>query len=427
MSRVAPYGSWESPVTTALITRAAVGLGLVDIDGDRLVWTELRPSEGGRTALVEAGLAGEDRRELTPPDLNVRTLVHEYGGGAARAQRGRRFAVSFTDQRPWLLGPGGPVPLGVPGERHADLDLSPDDRWLAAVCERPNADREHENLLRLLPLVEGEPLIIDQGHDFYSSPCFAPDGRSLAYLSWDHPAMPWDGTTLWLVSWDGRRAGMPQRIAGGPGESIFQPSWSPGGALTFVSDRTGWWNLYQLAGDSARPLAPAELEFGRPQWSLGSSLYGHVDERTIVACATESGRDRLLLIDTAAGQIARELEVGLTSIDALRVQAGRVALVGAGARRPTALLLLDLASGALREIASSLSVGLDPGDLSEPEAISFPSEDGATAHAMVDLIFGLNQEKQTTLVLVTHDPDLARKCHRVVRLKGGAVISDDSA
>lgn len=114
----------------------------------------------------------------------------------------------------------------------------------------------------------GEVLV--SGYDFFSNPRLSPDGTHLAWLSWRHPNMPWDGTELWLgeLAPDGGIVNA-RIVAGGREESIFQPEWSPGGVLHFVSDRSGWWNLYRWQGGEAEALAPVEAEFGEPQWVFG--------------------------------------------------------------------------------------------------------------------------------------------------------------
>jgi dipeptidyl aminopeptidase/acylaminoacyl peptidase len=387
MKQSVPYGEWESPVTTERITEGVVGLTLVGLDGEWVVWSELRPNQAGRTALLQAKLDGSGREELGGPALNVRTLVHEYGGGAAFARAGVRLAVSFEDQRVWNLphnprDPSPARPITPGGARYADFDLGPDLVTIAAIRERGQ-----ENALVIFPLDgdgSAEAIVVDAGHDFFASPCFSPDGRELAYLSWDHPDMPWEGSELWRVRIDpSGAAGAPSRVAGGRGESILQPSFSPEGRLSYVSDRSGYWNLYQIDGaEGARALCSGPFEIGRPIWTLGGSSYGYLDPRRIVACATERGVDRLLLIDAERGGILDDdLRIaGCVSIDSVRCAEGRVVLVGAAVDRAAALHVLDLEHEQRTEIARSVSVSLEPEDLSAPESISFASDAGERAH-----------------------------------------------
>src|SRR5262249_43919836 len=175
-----------------------------------------------------------------------------------------------------------------------------------------------------IPATGGVPTtgeVVVSGHDFYSTPRFSPDGSHLAWLAWRHPNMPWDGTELWVAEVerpDSGRLSMPRRVAGGDSESIFQPGWSPDGALYFVSDRTGWWNLYRLGGSggldqSVEIVCEMPAEFGRPQWVFGMSTWAFADASRLVVAFQERGRWNLATIDAQTGSFARvptDLEPG---------------------------------------------------------------------------------------------------------------------
>ena len=194
----------------------------------------------------------------------------------------------------------------------------------------------------------GRRLVVDARHDFVSSPCFARDGGRLAWLSWDHPNMPWDGTTLWLARFgEAGPAGEPTAVAGGATESVFQPGFSPGGVLTFVSDRSGWWNLHQLREGRVVGPPPRAAEFGAPQWQLGSRTWGFLDERTVLCAVRSGGFDRLARLDLASGALD-EIALPYTSLDGIDVGARRAAFLGAGSGTPLALCALDLAAGPSR-------------------------------------------------------------------------------
>jgi dipeptidyl aminopeptidase/acylaminoacyl peptidase len=259
------------------------------------------------------------------------------------------------------------------------MDISPDGKWIVAVCERPHADREHENLLVLLPAEGGDVLPLAAGHDFYASPRFSPDGGELAFITWDHPAMPWDGTTLWTMELRDGRGGEPRRVAGGAAESVLEPAWSPGGVLTFASDRSGWWNLYQRRGPRTVEVAPAEAEFSRPPWALGQSHYGFVDEHRIAAAITERGRDRLVVVDARRGSM-EEVATDFVAIDGVRVQGATVAIVGAAEDRAATLETLEVESGRRTLVARSLALELAAEGVSRPETIAFPGEGGAITY-----------------------------------------------
>src|SRR5688572_24939473 len=221
--RVAPYGSWASPVTADLIAGGTIRLGSPWIDGGAVYWLEGRPKEGGRYVVVREGEA------LTPPPFNVRSRVHEYGGGAYAVADGVVYFVNFTDQRIYRHEPGkAPEALTPEGQlRYADLQVDGPRGRIVCVVEDHSGAGEARNYLGAVSLTDGSVTTLAEGHDFYSSPAVGPGGR-LAWLAWNHPNMPWDGTELHVVD--------AEKIAGGPGESIFQPEWSPAGVLHYVSD-----------------------------------------------------------------------------------------------------------------------------------------------------------------------------------------------
>ena len=234
----APFGSWPSPLSAQKISAGMLRLSEPRIDRGAVYWLEGRPSEGGRNVLVRS-TRDADLEECSARDTSVRSRVHEYGGGAYLVAQGRSFIVEDGGGLREL----GHSPMGRPEARYADLALSPDGRWLVAVEEVAGEGAGGQPANRLVGLTSaGGRIVLDTDHDFVSSPTFSPDGRALAWIAWDHPNMPWDESALFVAAWNEQgRVGKPRRIAGGPGESIFQPRFAPGGRLYFVSDRSGWW------------------------------------------------------------------------------------------------------------------------------------------------------------------------------------------
>jgi dipeptidyl aminopeptidase/acylaminoacyl peptidase len=384
VKRIAPYGSWASPLQAGLVARAARRLSQPRLDRDFVYWLEGRPDEGGRQAVVRArGVGGSE--DVTPDSANVRTLVHEYGGGDFLIRAGELVYVDLTQTGIQRLGAEGERPLGgtLPHARYADFDLSSDGRWLVAVEEEHREGQEAENRIAVFDLAAGARRVTAAGHDFVSTPRFSPRGDRLAYLCWEHPNMPWDGTTLFVAPFRaGELAGTPRPVAGGRDESIFQPSFSPGGRLTFVSDRSGWWNLYQERESGTVSLCSRKAEFGLPQWVFGMSTYGFVDEETLLCIYRENGIERLARLELRQGRLV-DLSTPLTSFDGLDVAGPRACLIGASATTPPAIYSLDLEGGRLEELCRSFEVDFDPGFLSHPEAIEFPSESGRSAHAFL--------------------------------------------
>jgi dienelactone hydrolase len=381
-----PYGTWRSPLTARAVAADAVRLGSIALDGDDIYWIEGRPDEGGRNTLVKRSVDGRIG-DVTPAGTNIRTRVHEYGGAAYLVSHGTIYFSNFADQRLYRLRAAGvPEPLTPQGDLFFYGDCAIDPLRMRLVCVREDhTSKAREAVNTLVSLaVDGPPTrgqIIVSGHDFYSTPRFSPDGSRLSWLAWRHPRMPWDGTELWVADIDagGELRGLTC-LAGGDEESVVQPGWSPDGTLFFVSDRTGWWNLYRSRDGLVDAMCPMAAEFGRPPWQLGMTTWACVDRSHLLAAYTQRGRWRLALIDTATGALApvrTDLEPG-EHVTASRTHA---VFVGASALAPEAVVRVDLATGAAETIRSVSTVNIDAGYLSAPETIEFPTDAGATAHA----------------------------------------------
>jgi dipeptidyl aminopeptidase/acylaminoacyl peptidase len=392
--QIAPHGSWRSEIDAARIATSAVRLSQPRIHSGSVFWLEGRPREGGRQVVVSRalpgrGAAGSAAREVTPAQANVRTRVHEYGGGDYAVAGNRTVYVDFTDQRAFRSDGGEVAPLSPSvGPRYADFAIRPGGDWLLAVEERPREGREPENRLVAFRLPEPgasagptDPIVVASGHDFYSFPCWAPDGRRIAYTAWDHPNMPWDGTLLSVRDWSGDGpAGSERRVAGGPTESIFQPAFSPGGILTFVSDRSGWWNLHEVCDSGIRSLCPREEEFAGPQWVLGLSSYAFEADGQVLCVHGRGGRDRLGRLDTVTGAL-EEIDLPYSSFAGLRVADGHACFIGGRPDRAAVVAVMDLESGRVEELAHGSDERFDPDLFSAPEPIEFASEGGRKAHA----------------------------------------------
>ncbi len=383
-TKIAPYGTWKSPITADLITGATIGLGSPVADGDTLYWLESRPLEGGRNVLVRRTVDGSIA-DVTPPPLNVRSRVHEYGGGAFAVKGGCIAFVDFPGQRVYRIDAGGaprPVTEEMNGAlRYADFDL--DLSRHRAICVREDHRGIGEPINALVSLdLNGDAAggaVMTSGHDFYACPRLSPDGRQLAWLSWDHPNMPWDGTDLWIadIAADGS-LGEPRHIAGSRETAVFQPDWAPDGTLHFVADPTGWWNLYAWRDGRAANLCPREAEFGLPLWQFGAATYAFLPDGRIVCRRSEAGQSRLALL---YGGHLHDMSTPFVSIGSPCPVAGRIALTGTGAGEPTRLVLFDPASGGIETLRRSASVDIDPGYISPAQPITFPTESGLFAHA----------------------------------------------
>ncbi|MDR7400981.1 MAG: S9 family peptidase [Armatimonadota bacterium] len=384
MPTVAPYGTWKSPITAELVAGAGIVLSEIAVDGPDVYWSELRPAERGRKVIVRRPPDGRTA-DVLPPPFNARTTVHEYGGGDFVVDRGVVYFSEYADQRLYRLQPGGtPDPLTLPGAlRYADAVVDRQRRRLICVCEdHARGDQEAENYLAAVPLEGGRPQVLVRGADFYASPRLSPDGAVLAWLSWDRPNMPWDGTTLWVaaVRADGT-VEEPHRVAGGPEESVFQPEWSPDGILYFVSDRTGWWNLYRWDARAGRvePVVLREAEFGRPQWVFRMSTYGLLDPSTAVCAFIAGGVWRLALLDTRRKSLD-VVDLPYTEISQVTPAGTAVYFIGGSPTEPLALVRLDVRRRAVEVLRTSRPHPVDPGYISVPQAIAFPTTGGQAAY-----------------------------------------------
>ncbi len=379
-----PYGEWKSPITPAYITASTIGLGSIQLDGQDIYWLEGRPEEKGRSVLVRCGPDGV-LSDVTAPPFNVRSRVHEYGGGAYTVRQGGVYFVNFSDQRIYRVAHGEePAPVTPESAlRYADLQVTPDGAGLVLVVEDHGVEgREPANRIAYLDPANGELRTLASGHDFYAAPRLSPDGRSLAWLAWSHPNMPWDETELWLgdLGPDGTLTGA-KKLAGGPEESLMQPEWSPEGVLYFLSDRTDWWNLYRWDGDRARAVGALQAEIGYPQWVFGQSAYAFLSEERVIAEATSAGLSQLLSLDLRSGKW-RSLETPFQVFGSLQAEEGRLVFVAGRPDAPGEIAALDPDSMALTTLKRASDDSVDPGYISTPRSITFPTGNGLEAHAI---------------------------------------------
>ena len=369
--QVAAYGSWGSPITAKSIARESVTLSTPEVASNAVWWIEGRPSEGGRQVIVRAELDGSGRSDVFGEGFSARTRVHEYGGGAYGVVDGDAVFSNDADGRAYRVTPGGepvaitPEPTKQRGLRYADFEFHRE----RILCVRESHEGEGEAVNELVVLGEGT---FASGHDFYAAPRISPDGRRVAWLQWDHPRMPWDGTELWVANADG---GDAQRVAGGETESVVQPAWDADGRLHWVSDRSGWWNLYR----EDEPLYPAEAEFGMPMWVFGQSMYTFLDDGRIACAWTRDAFPHLGVLDS--GSLEELSPERLPTLRSARVRGDgrRLVYVGASPAVGPAVVVLDGDDELV--VARASSEDPDPRYLSEPQAIDFDSH-GRTAHAL---------------------------------------------
>ncbi len=384
MAKEAPYGTWKSPITADLIAGKAISLLELAIDGDDIYWLESHPKEGGRYTIMRRS---SDSRivECTPPDFYARTTVHEYGGGAFTVADGVIYFANYRDQhlyrqrlryQPELLTPGD-------GYRYADLVVDRKRDRLICIREDHTGGTEAVNSIVSVALRGGDDgRILVQGNSFYSSARLSPDGSKLAYLTWNHPNMPWDGCELWVA--DVKRDGMLENarlVTGGPTESVFQPEWSPDGVLHFVVESSGWWNLYRWDGSMLETLYPMQAEFGLPQWVFCMFTYDFASPTKILCCYSQDGTWHLAWLDTSAKKLTR-IESSYTDISDIRTGDGFAVFTAGSPTQPMSVVRMDLQTGKMETLKQAFEVTVDPGYFSIPQAITYPTDGGNGSHGI---------------------------------------------
>ncbi len=384
LTHIAPYGEWQSPISAAMVAEGARPLSQPRIDGSSIYWLEGRALEGGRTTLMR--LQGDDHaQERSPAPFNLRTRVHEYGGGAYLVHNDMLVFSHFADNQLYLQQ-GDLAPQKITHGSHwryADFIFDQGRQRLITIREdhELSATQPH-NTICALPINGGSPeIVLVQGSDFYAAPRLSPDGAQLAWLTWEHPRMPWQGTELWLADFnpDGT-LGTPRKIAGSATEAICQPEWSPDGVLHFVSDRSGWWNIYRLnAHKDIVCVHAAKAEFGAPHWVFGDAMYGFISANRILCTFIQSGVCHLAHIDIASGNL-QLIDTGYTDIHDLQIGAGFAVIIGGAPDTPAEVVRIDIAGGGRQVLARSIQNQPPRKQLSLPESISYPSN-GRTSHA----------------------------------------------
>jgi dipeptidyl aminopeptidase/acylaminoacyl peptidase len=403
----APYGTWGSPITATDLARSAITLSYVQVASNVPYWVESRPTEGGRYVIVTLGADGAIV-ERTPAAFNARTRVHEYGGRPYALGRDAIYFSNFADQKLYEhRSSEAPIALTPEGYRYADFELVPATGRLLAVREDHTKGGEPQNaVVALDPALRSHPgTVLFAESDFVAYPRASPDGRRVAWIAWNHPDMPWDATTLYVADWTERGLGEVTAIAGGPRESVLEPRWDADGTLHFISDRTGWWNLYRLRGARVEPVFSIEAELASPLWVLGQSNYALGRGRAVVRYATDA-RDRLGVVDLGSGTL-RALELPFVSWSSIELLTDTTAIgIAASAFEEPALVSVDLETGKHRVLRAPSDLTVARGYLSVAQPIEYPTAGGRTAHAFyyppVNADFSAPAGEKPPLVVMAH-------------------------
>jgi dipeptidyl aminopeptidase/acylaminoacyl peptidase len=381
MTRTEPGGTWPSPITVQSLVEGAVHASDLRVSDGALHWLESRPAEGGRVAAMT--MDGGGARELTAAPFNVRTRVHEYGGAPYLVAGGALYFANFKDQRLYRQADGAaPVALTGEGYRYADGVAAPDGGLVAVREDHADPADVRNTLVRLSGQPGDSGEVLYAGADFVAYPRLSPDGQRLAWIAWDHPHMPWDATRLHVADLTAQGLANIEQVAGGDAESVLEPQWSAAGDLYFISDRSGFWNLYRRRDGQTQALAPMAAEFAGPLWTLGQANYALMPGARLVARYSRDGREQLAVIAPDTGEIT---EIAWPFAESGSLQAlddHRVALIAAAADQTAAIVTVDIDTHAIEIARRPSPARIAARHIARAEPIHFPSANGRTAHAL---------------------------------------------
>ena len=391
MRIVEPYGSWKSPITAEmLISGGKRRLNEIKTDGDDIYWLDARPDEGGRIVIMRLSSDGQIQ-DLTPAPFNSRNAVHEYGGGSYAVRNRTIYFTNWEDQRIYVQNDGEepqplttepPIPRGL---RYADLTLTPNGKLILCIRETHTDDgNEATNEIVAVNTSTGEQTVVASGRDFYCAPRVAATHDGIAWTEWDHPNMPWDGNHLISGSFNPADASVSTKaeLAGGQDESIVQPTWSKDGTLHFVTDRTGWWNIHAWRGGAPVNLLDERSDHGRPDWQFAFTSYAHLPDGSIAVGKGGVTSGAVVLVDPASNS-AKVVEIPYSEVSFATAapDGDSILFVGASPTQEPAIISLDLETETCSTIYAPSKVSIDPGYLSSPQHIIFPTTENGEAHA----------------------------------------------
>jgi dipeptidyl aminopeptidase/acylaminoacyl peptidase len=405
---IRPFGSWKSPVTSDLVASETVTLDAVRLHGDAVFWLERRPAEAGRSVIVR--LEDNQKTDIIPAPYNARSRVHEYGGGVYCTSEQGLYFVNDADQDIYRAGHGAsPERITRTGKelRYADLELDRGHRRIFCVCEdHSGTGTEPVNCLVSVDLATGAAVTLLQGYDFYSSPRVSPDGTKFAWLCWNHPGMPWDGTELWQADIDRQgRLQNPVHVCGDAGTSVFQPEWSPDDVLYFVTDESGWWNLARLDPAGITRVTDLKSEFGLPQWVFGQSTYAFSDSNTLHCAHITDGTGRLSVLDTRTLALT-DVPVEYNAFASVCAGARQVCCIAASETRFPEVIRLDKTGPEPEVLASSCNIEIDQRYVSTGRHCSFDTRHNDKVHAIyyppVNRDFDAPRNERPPLIVLSH-------------------------
>ncbi len=379
MTQKTAYGFWPSSITADYVTAQSTRYSETKLHHNTLYWLETRPNEKGRSVLV--CYENQQTNEVLPASFSVRTRAQEYGGSCYCLTDDAIYFVNDQNQAIYQFKKDTQniQQLSADGHyRYADLIIDSHHQQLIAVREH-HQDRKQHPLCEIIAidLDDGACKVLVKGDDFYSNPRVSPDGTQFSYLTWNHPQMPWDGSSCVVANIDTQGNLVSKKIiAGSSTESIFQPEWSPTGELFFVSDRNNWWNIYAWNGSTIRCICEMNAEFATPQWVFGMSTYGFLNDAEIFCCYTQKGQWNLAKINTNTHQFITLAE-DFCDISSITTHNHQAAFIASSAIDSNRIFLYQKKTiTAITTATHSLPIA----DIAKAQAIEFPTTENETAY-----------------------------------------------
>ncbi|MBD3190264.1 MAG: prolyl oligopeptidase family serine peptidase [Candidatus Heimdallarchaeota archaeon] len=397
-----PYGKWQPIISPSEVFSEQRSLRLIKIVDNNIYWIESEPTEQGRRIIVQFH-PKKGITKLTPKEFDVKSRVHEYGGGDFAVSRDFVYFANYQDQRLYkqkITKGENPTPLtpqkNVDGSlgKYGALELSPDGKVLLFVYEKEFDTKENENFIAAINLKNDEiiePTILVRGNDFYADPIFSSDGKRIAWLTWNHPYMPWDSTELFIGDFNSNQLAIEsmKKVIGGPEESVCIPKFDDEGCLYFIRDKKcndeycpeNWWNIHRYKNGNIEIITNELMEFGIPLWVFSLSTYDFLSEDKLICQYIDKGRESLAIVNLESLDLT-PITTAYSHFSYVKVLSNKeIVFIGSNVRKSDRIIKLNLETGQEQILRKSNPIQINDQDTAIPSLISFPTKDGQIAYA----------------------------------------------